>query len=120
MTTQLIDPYPEDLAEDLTPLAEPDPLVRAVNRLAQAVEQNTLALLDRAQPAVVAPQTQRPALAPLPAVTIVAQKPPCPHHGIDKVQESRQFAGFFCSAKASPGQPQNARGYCTWQFRTQA
>lgn len=112
----MIDPYPPELlADDLTPLAEPDPMVRAINRLAQAVEQNTLALLDRSQPVQNAPQA-RPNLAPLPAVTTVAQKPPCPKHGIDKVQVSSKFAGFFCTAKDDQG----PRGYCAWQFRTQA
>ena len=134
----MIDPYPPTLIDtDLTPAIEPDPTVRALNRLAQAIEQLTLATLDARQPVQNAPQrpvnmrqdayaglpeqqAPRPALATLPPVTVVAQKPPCPAHGLDKVLESKQFAGFYCAAKAAPGQPQNARGYCTWQFRTQA
>jgi hypothetical protein len=86
----MIDPYPPELMEtDLTPTTEPDPLVRAINRLAQAIEQQVLATLDRpAQNAPQPAQQARPALAPQPAVTVVAQKPPCPAHGIEKVQSS--------------------------------
>lgn len=112
----MIDPYPPQLLEtDLAP-TEPDPLVRAINRLAQAIEQQVLAQLDnRPQSAPQAPQRPQ-ALAPLPAVTTVAAKPPCPKHGLDKVQPSNKFPGFFCTAKDEQG----PRGYCAWQFRTQA
>lgn len=112
----MIDPYPRELTDDLTPLAEPDPLVRAVNRLATAVEQLVLNQLDnRPQAVQVAPQRPQ-VLQPLPAVTTVAAKPPCPFHGIDKVQSSTKFAGFYCTAKDAS----KPRGYCDWQFRTQA
>jgi hypothetical protein len=114
----MIDPYPSQLMEtDLTPTTEPDPLVRAINRLAQAIEQQVLATLDRPvaqQNAPQAPAQARPALAPLPAVTVVAQKPPCPAHGIEKVQSSTKFPGFFCTAK----DPNGPRGYCAWNVRT--
>lgn len=123
------DPYPETL--DDVPFAPPTPaqslgasiagedaLTRAVNRLAQAVEQNTLALLDNAvaassrahQPVQNAPQ----GLAPLPPVQVVANKPACPLHGVDKVAPSRNGPGFYCQSKAAPGQPANPKGYCTW------
>ena len=81
----MIDPYPAELMDtDLTPTAEPDPLVRAINRLAQAIEQQVLATLDnRPQPLQNAPQAPT-GLAPLPPVQIVAAKPSCPYHGPDK------------------------------------
>jgi hypothetical protein len=110
----MIDPYPRELTDDLTPLAEPDPLVRAINRLAQAIEQQVLATLDnRPQPVQVAPQRPQ-ALAPLPAVTVVAAKPPCPVHGIDKVSPSSKFPGFYCTAKDAS----KPRGFCDWTLRT--
>jgi hypothetical protein len=118
--TAIRDPYPESLIDDIEPVAlEPaDPLVRAINRLAQAVEQNTLAILDRPQPVQNAPQAppvQRPALAPLPAVQVVSERPACTWHGSEKVAPSTNGkGGFYCQAKAQPGQPSNPKGYCTW------
>ena len=112
----MIDPYPAELMDtDLTPTAEPDPLVRAINRLAQAIEQQVLASLDnRPQPAQNAPQAPT-GLAPLPPVQIIAAKPSCPYHGPDKVAASTNGqGGFYCQSKASPGQPSNPKGYCTW------
>lgn len=111
----IADPYPQDLAAldelpaESTVVSDTDRLVRAVNRLAQAVEQNTLAILHPASQGAVA----RPALAPLPPVQNVGQKPQCPFHGIDKVAPSTK-GGFYCQAKAAPGQPSNPKGYCTW------
>lgn len=121
------DPYPEALddmpfnppATNLNVAASAlpsDPLVAAVNRLAQAVEQNTLALLHPVgtprppQPVQNAPQ----GLAPLPPVTVVANKPPCTWHGVDKVRPSSK-GGFYCTAQPGIGQPNtNPKGYCTW------
>lgn len=80
----LADPYPQELAAlDAEPIAVnqaavTNRLVVAVNRLAQAVEQNTLALLDRPQNA------PGPALASLPPVQTVPQAATvdvCPTHG---------------------------------------
>lgn len=72
----MIDPYPASLVDEpLAPIEPSEPLVRAVNRLAQAVEQNTLALLDR--PAAPAP----PQLAALPPVQRV-QQAVCPIHNV--------------------------------------
>lgn len=77
----ITDPYPETLIDEpLVPVEPADPLVRAVNRLAQAVEQNTLALLDRpGTPVVVAPT-----LAALPPVqrTAPPQGGVCPIHNV--------------------------------------
>lgn len=111
----MIDPYPPELLDTELGVVEPDPLVRAINRLAQAVEQNTLALLDnRPQPFQNATQ-QRPALTRLPAVQTVASTPPCTYHGTEKVRPSTNGkGGFYCASLASPGQPANAKGYCTW------
>ena len=115
----IADPYPEDITSDLVPLGEPDPLVRAVNRLAAALEQNTLAILDQ-RPKVQAPvqfgqQLAQTALAPLPPVQVVQNRPSCPFHGPDKVASSTNGkGGFYCQAKAQPGQPSNPKGYCTW------
>ena len=113
----IADPYPEDLAAlddlpaDATVVSDNDRLIRAVNRLAQAVEQNTPAILHPArQPAPVG----RPALAPLPAVQVVADKPACVWHGPDKVRTSAK-GGFYCTAQPGIGQPNtNPKGYCTW------
>lgn len=77
----MIDPYPETLIDEpLAPVEPADQLVRAVNRLAQAVEQNTLALLDRpGTPVVVAPT-----LTALPPVQRAAapQGGICPIHNV--------------------------------------
>lgn len=114
----IADPYPQDLAAlddlpaDATVVTDADRLIRAVNRLAQALEQNTLAILHPAQGAPVG----RPALAPLPPVQTVGQKPACPFHGPDKVRSSTNGnGGFYCSAQPGMGQPNtNPKGYCTW------
>jgi hypothetical protein len=77
----MIDPYPADLAKlDELPtgagqVTEADRLIRAVNRLAQALEQNTLAILDHPQPAAHAPLTA------LPPVQTPASNSVCPIHG---------------------------------------
>lgn len=66
------DPYPADLdAIDFVPNSQ-DPLVRAVNRLAAALEQNTLAILDNRPQQPAAPR-----LAALPPVQSVSV---CPIH----------------------------------------
>lgn len=111
----IVDPYPQDLASldeaESVVVSDTDRLIRAVNRLAQAVEQNTLAIIHPAPQATVS----RPALTQLPPVQLVADKPACPFHGPDKVRTSTNGkGGFYCSALAQPGQPSNAKGYCTW------
>ena len=72
MTTEVTNEVPEYVYG----LAEPgDPLVRAINRLAQAIEQSTLARLD--SPA------KPPQFAPLPSVKtqpILAPATVCPTH----------------------------------------
>lgn len=76
------DPYPETLIDEpLAPIEPADPLVRAINRLAQAVEQNTLALLDRPASPVV---TVTPTLAALPPVQRAAAQTVggCPIHNV--------------------------------------
>lgn len=129
--TAIQDPYPADLDDipfnppgTLLGVTSDNALVAAVNRLAQAVEQNTLALLDNAvaassrahQPVQNAPQ----GLAPLPPVVapvqVVAGRPPCPYHGIERVAPSTNGkGGFYCQAKPGIGQPNtNPKGYCTW------
>jgi hypothetical protein len=111
MTAQR-DPYPDDLAPVDYGAPQPVPtfeaeLLRVLNRIAAALEHSAPANVTISPPR---------ALAPLPPVTTVPQKPPCPFHGFDKVQVSTKGSGgFYCSAKAAPGQPANARGYCTWQ-----
>lgn len=129
--TAIQDPYPADLDDipfnppgTLLGVTSDTALVAAVNRLAQAVEQNTLALLDNAvaassrahQPAQNAPQTAPAAFAPLPPVQVVAGKPACPYHGIEKVAPSTNGrGGFYCQAKPGIGQPNtNPKGYCIW------
>lgn len=115
------DPYPATLAEiddtslgfapkgNLAPLV-PDGNLAALNRIATALEQIALNLMDKP----VSYQPPRAPLAALPPVQVVGDKPACPHHGLDKVRTSDKGPGFYCSAKAQPGQPQNPRGYCTW------
>jgi hypothetical protein len=113
--TAIRDPYPETLEDvEFSPPTLPaiDPQVVALNRIATALEQLTLAVLDR--PQVPQAATARPALAPLPPVQVVADKPSCTKHGPDKVAPSNKFAGFYCTAK----DPQGPRGFCGWQFRT--
>lgn len=111
------DPYPSDLAPvgEFTPVNGPtaivatfeDQVIRVLNRIANALEHGA------PQPVQNVPQA-RPNLQPLPPVTQVDQKPPCPFHGFDKVRPSTNGAGgFFCSAKGGNG-PTNAKGYCTW------
>ena len=117
------DPYPETL-DDIPFNEDPKRFVNeatpnavttgrdylmALNRIATALER-----LSGFQPAQNAPQPARPALAPLPAVQTVANRPACPLHGVDKVASSKQGPGFYCQAKALPGQPANPKGYCTW------
>lgn len=113
------DPYPATLAEiDDTSLGfapasvdgQPSLEVKALNRIATALEQIALNLMDKP----VSYQPPRAPLAALPPVQVVGDKPACPHHGLDKVRTSDKGPGFYCSAKAQPGQPQNPRGYCTW------
>ena len=73
MTTEVTTEVPEYVYGIGTPETQ-DPLVRAINRLAQAVEQSTLARLD--SPA-------KPAFAPLPSVKtqpILAPATVCPTH----------------------------------------
>lgn len=117
MTTQ--DPYPEHL-EDIDDAelgfapSSGDALVRAMTRLAVAIENATSAFTSQRQAAPAVPE--RPPLAPLPPVQTVATTPPCPNHGLDKVKPSTKFAGFYCTAK----DPNGPRGYCPWQFRTAA
>jgi hypothetical protein len=110
------DPYPAKLADDLeaAPLAPADPLIRAINRLAQAIEQDTLARLHpvASQPVQNVPQGL-PAFTPLPPVQTVAQKPPCPVHGIEKVAPSTKFPGFYCTAKDAS----KPRGFCDWTLK---
>jgi hypothetical protein len=50
-------------------------------------------------------------LATLPPVRVVADAPVCPIHHKPLQNKGR---GYFCSAKAAPGEPANDRGYCTW------
>lgn len=107
------DPYPDDLMEGLeTPAPAGDQLVRAMNRLAAAIENATTAFSSQRAAAPSVPPT-RPTLAPLPPVQTVATTPPCPNHGLDKVKPSTKFAGFYCTAK----DPNGPRGYCSWQHR---
>ena len=109
-----LDPYPADLAElddlpaNASVVTDMDRLVRALNRIAVALEGR--------QPVQSAPQRPVAPLQALPPVQAVepVQKPPCPYHGLDKVRTSSKGPGFFCSAKAMQGQPANDRGYCTW------
>lgn len=113
MTTDLMPEVPEHLY-GLATLTADDTLAKAINRLAQAIEQNTLAMLDQrvgTQAPVVVPAQP---LAALPPVQTVANKPSCPKHGPDKVSPSTKFTGFFCTAKDEAG----PRGYCSWQART--
>lgn len=76
------DPYPASLVDDLepiTPAQTDDRLISAIHRLAQAVEQNTLALLDRPQPVQNGPQ--RPAgLQALPPIQQPQSADVCPIH----------------------------------------
>lgn len=111
--TQTLEPldFPETFHEailDRTSGTHPaDPLVVALNRVAAALETYNRGQGHLGQ--VEAPAAQ---FAPLPGP---AARPACPLHGIDKVAPSRNGAGFYCQAKAQPGQPSNAKGYCTWQ-----
>lgn len=111
------DPYPQELEPIVegvvyaTP-STPDPLIVALNRIAIAIEANTRAL-QGPQAAPARPQATLAALPPVQGVS-VQPRPACPFHGVDKVAPSKQGPGFYCQAKAAPGQPQNARGYCTW------
>lgn len=118
------DPYPTNLAElDPEPIA-PNPdavtnrLTVAVNRLAQAIEQDTLARLHPvgSQPPQNAPGAPLAPLAALPPVQTVANTPACPYHGTAKVRPSTNGkGGFYCSAQPGIGQPNtNPKGYCTW------
>jgi len=120
--TAIQDPYPETLDDvpfnpPLLSVTTDTALVAAINRLATAIEQDTLARLHPvgSQPAQNAPQRAPTALAPLPPVQVVADKPACPYHGIEKVAPSTNGrGGFYCQSKAAPGQPANPKGYCTW------
>lgn len=83
----IADPYPANLAElDESIVPNPDAvtnrLITAVNRLAQAVEQNTLAILDK--PVQNGPQRPNATLTALPPVqqVVAAQTADvCPIHG---------------------------------------
>lgn len=82
----IADPYPTDLAEldqlpaDATVVTAEDRQVRALNRIALALEQLTVLIADRTQPAQNAPgaalATLPPVQAPIPATADV-----CPIHG---------------------------------------
>lgn len=94
----------------------------ALNRIATALEQIALALIDQRAPSVmlqggsggfVAPTSNVAPLAALPAVQTVQNTPQCPKHGPDRVKPSSKFAGFYCTAKDETG----PRGYCSWQAR---
>jgi hypothetical protein len=127
--TAIRDPYPKSLDDipftptenTLEPLV-PDGQVKALNRIGLALEQLTVLLADRLQNApqaptggFVAPASSVAPLAALPPVQTVQAKPPCPFHGPDKVAVSTNGkGGFYCQAKAGPGQPSNPKGYCTW------
>lgn len=116
----MIDPYPQDLDEIDAPInvnqeAVLNRAITAMNRLAQAIEQNTLAILDRPQSDPTPAYNPPPALAALPPVQTVANTPACPYHGTAKVRPSTNGkGGFYCASTASPGQPANPKGYCTW------
>lgn len=97
----------------LSPVNDGDALTKAIHRLAAAVEQNTLAILDQRLPVSTAAPSVVPPLATLPAVQTVASTPACPKHGLDRVKPSSKFAGFYCTAKDETG----PRGYCAWQAR---
>jgi hypothetical protein len=62
--------FPETLYPPLVPVNDGDAFVKAIHRLAQAIEQNTLALLDQRIPAAVTITTPpaAPVLASLPPV----------------------------------------------------
>ncbi len=83
------DPYPETLAQideapiNVTPEAVTNRLIASVNRLAQALEQNTLAILDNGAPRP-AQNGSGAALASLPPVQTAAPQSGgvCPIHAV--------------------------------------
>jgi hypothetical protein len=80
----IADPYPPDLAEldelpaEATVVTAEDRQVRALNRIALALEQLTVLLADRLQPVQNAPGA---ALTALPPVQTAATADVCPIHG---------------------------------------
>lgn len=101
------DPYPTNLIDEEEIAPEPDyqrQILVALNRIAIALERGS-------QPVQNAPGR----LAALPPIQTAGQRPVCPLHGPDKVAASTNGkGGFYCQAKAGPGQPANPKGYCTW------
>jgi hypothetical protein len=73
----IADPYPETLAEidDQPGLPAMDPTVKALNRIAVALEQLVLNQLDRPQPVQNAPGAALTALPPVRTADV------CPIHG---------------------------------------
>lgn len=95
----------------LSVVNDADALVKAIHRLATAIEQNTLAILDQrlapllpAQTSHTSPPPNVQPFAPLPAVRTVANTPACPTHGPDGVKVSTKAGvAFFCSRKFDNG-----------------
>jgi hypothetical protein len=68
MTTDILG-EPEHLY-GVSPVSDADAMVKAIHRLATAVEQNTLAILDQRVPPAVQITTQQPVLSQLPPVQV--------------------------------------------------
>ena len=103
--------------EALYAITETDAQTKALNRLATAIEQLTLTIIDKGLPANLVATTTVTPLAPLPPVrTNVPRQDPvntriaCPTHGPDKVKvSSKKGTNFYCTGKMNDG------SWCPWR-----